>query len=1011
MRRWVVFVTNNSPLFLLLVAAAFLLSLFFVKNLNVEAFPDPAPPIIEMVTLFEGKSAEEVERQITIPAEIALAGMVNLESINSISMYGLSDIKCRFNHDIAYTEAKQQVINRLSTVSLPENVQPSIIPNDIGEVMRYEVKGSNNLMELRGLQDWVIARFLRTAQGVEDVVSVGGYIKAYMVKVIPENLIKYGIPLSQVIEALSKSNLNVGGRAIEMGDQYYIVRGLGLIKNIGDIESTKVATRNGKPILVKNLAEVKIGNIPRTGIVGLNYKDEIVMGTVVLKKGAMSIPSIRSIHEKIAELNDRILPKGIEIKPFYDRWDLITTVIEKVLELASSGIALVALALLIFLGNFRGAIITAIVIPISLLITFAVMAFKGESANLLSIGAIDFGIIADIPLVFIENYFRLAHKSGAGARAIAQAAEEVGKPIFFSVLIILIAFIPIFNMKGAESQIFSPMAKTYLYALVFTLVLTFTYLVASKHIFLRQQQEKELGLIAFAKEKYAGLLGVLLKRPRLVLSMAFAAIAAVMAAGFGNLGTQFLPKMDEGNMYIRILFPHSISLNKAYENTLVARNILREYPEIQTVNFHVGRSEDGKDPHGPFNSEYFAKLKPYDQWTRKMTKEQIEDLVRKDLRALFPNADINISQYIQDNLEETMSGVKGENSVKVFGEDLSVLDEVAEEVKKRIEKAPGIEDVGIFKELGQPNLVIEVDRENAATLGLSVQEVLDTVATALGGKTVTQIVEGTRTSSLFLSFPSEYRKEPEKIATIPIVLADGGLIALSRVANIHFDTGASFIYREDFRRYIPVKFSVTSKDLGGTVEAAQSETAKIKLPEGLYMEWAGMFNEMKQAFKRFYFSIPIALFLILAVLYIFYRSVANVLVTMAAPAFGILGGAVSLVVMDESLSVSSIVGFVSIIGISVLNGSILVNHYIHLTLEGKPRGEAILETARDKFRPVLMGGLVAAVGLLPASIAHGVGSQVQKPLAIVVVGGMLIGTLLILLIIPLLLKYVYVQEQ
>lgn len=1010
MRNWVIFVTNHSLLFLLLIASVVLVALFFVKDLNVEAFPDPSPPIVEITAVYEGRSAEEVERQITVALEVALAGMDGIERVNSISLYGLSDIKCKFSYRKNYLEAKQEVINRLAAATLPGGVQPTIVANPIGEVMRYTLTGSDNLMELRSLQDWTVARHLKTADGVDDVPSEGGFIKMYNVVVQPESLIKYGITLAQVIDSLSKANLNVGGRTIEKGDQYYMVRGLGLIKNLADIENALVTTKSGKPILVKNIAQVSIGNIPRTGIVALNDRDDIVMGTVVLRRDAKSIPSIRSIHEKIDELNTRILPKGIKVVPYYERWDLIVTVIKKVLETAASGVALVAVALFLFLGNVRAALITAAIIPVSLLVTLALMALKGESANLLSIGAIDFGIIADIPLLLMEDYFRISRRHGTGAMSIVRATDEIGKPMIFSVGIILLAFIPIFMMKGAEAQIFAPMAKTYLYAILFTLVLTFSYLIAAKHRLLRSAEDKEFSFLVRLREKYLDAVRLLLRHRRKALIATFGVVSIGLLLGGKAISSQFLPKMDEGNIYARIVFPYTISLTKTYDHAREAKQLFLRFPEVQAVDFKIGRPEDGTDPNGPFNSDYTVLLKPYDQWQRGLNKEQLEDEIREKLKLLFPNADINLSQYIQDNLEEMMSGVKGENSVKIFGDDLVQLDRIAKEVKEALTKVPGIEDEGIMKELGQPNLIIDVHREIASALGLTVQDVLDTVAASLGGKEISQIIEGSKSFSLQVSFPPEYRKEPEKIPNIPIVLPSGGVVALSRIADVHYDTGASFIYRENYRKYIPIKFSVTSNDLGGTVAKAQELTKGIKLPDGYYMEWSGMFNEMKKSFQRFIVSIPIALFLILTMLYLLYRSVRNVLITMAAPFFAVFAGLLGLLAMNESLSVSSMVGFISIIGVSILNSSVMVSHYIRLCLEGVKSDDAIIETVKDKFRPVLMGGFVAALGLLPASMAHGIGSQVQRPLAIVVVGGMLVGTTLILLITPLLLRFVQVEQ-
>jgi heavy metal efflux system protein len=1015
-RKLTVFVTTHSGILLILVLTTFVLSLFVVTKLNVEAFPDSSPPMVEIVNIYEGKSAEEVERRITIPVEVALAGMRGLERINSASLYGLSDIKCKFSYEMPYGEARQEVINRLAGTTLPDGVQPNLIPSPMGEVMQYILYGANNLMELRTLQDWTVGRYLKTAHGVQDVASYGGYIKAYVVKVIPQDLIKYGLTLSQVLDALARSNVSVGGRTIELGDQYYMVRGLGLIKSLADIGNTIVSYKNGKAILIENIAEVGLGNKPRTGIVIHDRHDDVVMGNVILRRGEKSIPSIKSINEKVAELNDKILPKGVKIVPYYERWELVNTVIKKVVETAATGVFLVGVALFLFLGNLRAAVITALVIPISLGITLAVMAISGDSANLLSIGAIDFGIIADIALVLTENYVRVARKQAAkkytsADRSLVKAIGEVGAPIMLLVAIIVIAFIPIFTMKGAEKQIFSPMAKTYSYALFFTLLLTFTYLTASIHLFLEGHEGKDFRFVGAMEDYYARFVTFLLKNSRVVMITTSGVVLAGFIVGYAVIGTQFLPKMDEGNIYTRITFPYSISLNKTHDNAKKARDILMTFSEVKTVAVRVGRPEDGTDATGPFNSEYFVGLKPYDTWRKGMTKEILEEEIRQKLTALFPNVSINVSQYMQDNLEEMTSGVKGENAVKIFGEDLYELDRMAREVKTALDKVPGVKDVGIYREIGQPNLFIEVDRENAAAVGLSVQEILDMVSAALGGKVVSQVIEGEKNFALQVSFPYHYRQEPQRIAGIPIVLQSGGTVPLSRVARIHYTTGASFVYRENYKRFIPVKFNVSSKNLGGTVEAAQREVAKVRLPEGYYLQWSGMFNEMKEAFQRFYVSIPIAIFLIIILLYMFYGNLRNTLLTVVAPLCTVFGGLVSLLITGQSLSISAIVGFVSVIGISAFDTCIVINHYIEVYKEIKNKEQATLETIREKFRSILMVGLVASLGLLPAAFSHGVGSQVQRPLAIVVVGGMLIGTGILLVVVPLVFKYVHINEQ
>lgn len=1020
MRRLTIFATTHSGLIIVLVATAFLISLFLVKGLNIEAFPDPSPPTVETVSIYEGRSTEEVERRVTIPIEIALAGMRGLERVNSVSLYGLSDIKCKFSYEISYREARQEVINRLADMSLPDDVKPNLIASPMGEVMQYVVQGSNNLMELRTLQDWTVGRYIKTAQGVEDVASYGGYIKAYVVRVVPEDLIKYGITLSQVIDALSRSNINVGGRTVELGDQYYMVRGLGLIKSLEDIENNVVVYKSGKPILIKNIAHVSLGNIPRTGIVILNNNDDVVMGNVILRRGEKSIPSIKAINEKVKELNDKILPKGIQVVPYYERWELIITVIKKVVESASLGVILVAVTLFVFLGNVRAALMTALVIPISLAITLAVMAITGDSANLLSISAIDFGIIADIALVLTENYIRVARKYGSlkgsqaramQERSLVRATKEVGGPIILLVFIIVIAFIPIFTMKGAEKQIFSPMAKTYSYALFFTLLLTLTYLIAAIHTFLEGHEGKGFRFVETLSDYYAKTVTFLLQKSRTVLIITSGVILAGFIAGFSVIGTQFLPKMDEGNIYIRITLPYSVALTKTHETAKQVRSALLGYEEVKTVAVRVGRPEDGTDPTGPFNNEYYVSLKPYSQWKRRITKEELEADIRQALNRMIPNANVSVSQYMQDNLEEMMSGVKGENAVKIFGENLAELDGLAKDYKEKIERTPDIKEVGIYRELGQPNLLIEVNRQNAAALGLNVGEVLDMVSAALGGKVASQIIEGEKSFALQVSFPFDYRKEPERISSIPIVLPSGGAIPLSRVANIRYDTGASFIYRENYKRYIPIKFGVESKDLGGTVRKAQRETQAVKLPEGYYTEWSGIFNEMEEAFRRFYISIPFAIFLIVILLYLFHGNARNVMLTIVAPICAVFGGLMSLLVTGQSLSISAIVGFISIIGISTFKTCILISHYLEVYKEKKDRHAAIIETVREKFRSVLMVGLTASLGLLPASLAHGVGSQVQKPLATVVVGGMLIGTAIILLVMPLLFRFVQVEEK
>ncbi|MDD5052783.1 MAG: CusA/CzcA family heavy metal efflux RND transporter [Sulfuricurvum sp.] len=1003
MRRVTNFFLQNYLAVLLLTAITVVIAIVLVRNLNIEAFPDPAPPILEIVTTNEGHSAEEIEKQITTPLEIALAGMPGLENVNSVSLYGLSDIKCKFSYDVQYKDARQEVLNRLAQADIPNGVTPEIIPNAIGEIMRYQVVGNRSMTELRTYQDWIISRYLKTVPNIADIGSYGGMIKAYSVVVNPQELVKYKISLSNVIESLSKSNVNVGGRVLEFGDQYYTIRGIGLIKNIADIENTIVATKNERPIFVKNLASVSISNMPRTGLAGLNKTNDIVMGVVVLRKNAPSVSAMEDLHKKIDELNNGILPKDIKVVPFYDRQDLLHTVIGKIKETASIGMVLVLVIILLFLGDLRAALIAAAIIPMSLLYTLALMASQNESANLLSLGAIDFGIIVDIPLIVIENYFRLKHQGRAHIPAILDTAAEVGAPILFSIFVIFLAFIPLFAMKGAESQIFLPMAKTYVYAISFALILTFSFLMSSKYTFLTNSHEKVPAIFDRIKIIY------LRQVSKITSKMAIMATAVVITLALfitSILGAEFLPKMDEGNLYIRSIFPYSISLNKSYENSKKMRDILIKFPEVQTVEFQAGRPEDGTDPTGPFNTEYFVKLKDYKEWHRGITKEELENEVRTQMRQAFPSADVSVSQYIEDNLAEAMSGVKGENSIKIFGDDLYKLDILAKEVEAKIKKIDGVTDVGIFKETGQPSLIVEVDREQAALYGLSVVDLMDNISSALDGRAITKIIEQDKRFDLVVRFPDDYRKSIENIKDIPIILDNGGIIPLSKVTKIYYDTGASFVYRENFKRFIPIKFSVASNDLAGTVAKVKDAIDTVNMPDGYITNLSGRFEQMQSAFGRLKIMTPSAMFLITIVLFIYFGSLRNTIIVLTAALFAVFGGLFFLLIWGEALSVSASVGFISILGVSILNASIMVTHYLHLLKLGMTKQQATLQTADDKFRAVLMTGFTASIGLLPAAVSTGVGSQVQRPLAIVVVGGMLLGTMILLMLLPPLLRFV-----
>ncbi|ADC89933.1 acriflavin resistance protein [Thermocrinis albus DSM 14484] len=1005
MVRWILFVWDNARTVLILWVIVVLGALLALKSLNVEAFPDPSPPIVEVVAIYPGRSAEEVEKLITLPLEIAFSGMRGLERINSISLYSLCDIKLKFSYDIPYREARQEVINRLSTVSLPDNVQPQIIPNPLGEVMRYVVEGPADLMTLRTIQDWVVARYIKTAYGVEDVASYGGFIKAYVVDLIPEKMLAYGVSFQDVVNALSRSNSSAGGVPTQIGKQQLVVLGSGLIKSLDDIKKVVVGLKGNVPITLDQVAYVRVGNLPRTGIVGLNRKDDVVMGVVILRKDAKSIPAIRSIREKIEQLNKYILPSGFRVIPFYERGKLVDEVIHKVTWIALEGILLVFVTTLLLLGSWVSALAVALTVPISLVVALGVLSLQGESVNFLSIAAIDFGIIADIPILFMENYLRIRGSKPAGLSALTKSTVEVGPLLILSLLFILIAFIPVFLMSGAERQIFFPMVKTYLLAIGTCLILTFTFLIAVLRFFAKKDSLKSPFFWIYLENLYEKVLRKLLSTKHTLWLVMIGLLAILTVVLMMRTGFEFIPTMDEGNIYMRVIFPYSISLEQTYENAKRIRDLLLTVPEIKTVEFQVGRPEDGTDPTGPFNSEYFIDLKPYSQWRDGLNKKDLEEEIRQKVASLFPYADISVSQYIQDNLAEAMSGVKGENSLKIFGDDLYTLDKLAMQAKSLLQKVDGLEEVGVFRELGQPYLRIEVDRQRASSYGINAQDVTDLVAAALGGKEVTQVMEGDKRFSLLVSLPEEYRNNIEKIKNIPLFTPSGYSVPLSSVADIKLTEGPSFIYRENYKRYIPIKFDISSKDKVGTVRKAQELLSKyLHLPEGYRLEWSGQWEEFVKFVKRLSLSGSVALFLLLLLLFSYLRSIKNALLVMVGVLMAAFGSVLSLYVAGITVNVSAMVGFVSILGITLLNISIMMNHYHQLLKLGMEKEEACITTAKEKLRSVVLSGFVASAGLLPSALSHGVGTQIQKPLAVVVVGGMLVTTFLTLTLVPPLLK-------
>lgn len=997
--------------------ALFFGGLYAFHLLDIVAYPDPSPPMVELITQYHGWSAEEIERQITIPMEVALNGMPGLTDIRSLSIFGLSDIKVYFDFNTSYFFDRQEVLNRLSMVTLPPGVQPALSPWwAIAEIYRYELVGDGvGPTDLKTIQDWQVRREFRRVPGVVDVTAFGGTTKEYHVDIDPGKLISYGVNLSQVMTALANSNANVGGNYLTVGAQSFNIRGLGLINSLDDIESVMVAEKQGTPIFIKTLGKVTLGHRIRLGKVGLDDRDDVVEGVVLLQRGYKALPVLDRVREKIEELNNWKLPNGVKIKTFYDRTTLIHTTVETVTDILISGMVLVFVILYVFLGHFRAAMIVALTIPLSLLFTFTLMVLIGQSANLISLGSIDFGIIVDATLIMVESiFYHLAHHHSSGLTApqqIVRAARQVGRPIFFSTTIIVVAFIPLFTMTGVPGKIFAPMSITYGFALLGALLMAFTLAPVLCSLFLTGPiKEDDTVVVGMVRRTYGSTLRwALAHRAAVMIGAGLLLVVAVVALQF--LGGEFMPALEEGNLWVRATMPVDISFDEAARLTGEIRGMFRRSPEVTTIVSQLGRPDDGTDPTSFFNGEFLANLKPQNEWRAGLTKERLIEEIDERLRTI-PGVVFNFSQVIQDNVEEAMSGVKGENSIKVFGTDLRLMESKAVEIEKVMRQVQGVKDLGIFRLMGQPNLLIEVDRQASARYGLQVSDVNAVVQAAIGGQAVTQVYEGEKLFDLVVRFLPEYRQDPETIGNILVSTPDGARIPLKQLATITTQTGAFIIYRENNQRYIPIKFSVRDRDLESTVrEAQQRLTNTVRLPERYRMEWAGQYDQLKDEQKRLSKIVPVSLVIILFLLYTTFNSLTNALLVLIAVPFALIGGVLSLVLTGTHFSISAAVGVISTLGVAILGGVLLISRIEDYRYAGLPLTEAIMKGADVQMRPILMATLAAAIGLLPAAVATGIGSQAQKPLARVVVGGMLTAAVLILLVLPVLYEVVHRRRE
>jgi cobalt-zinc-cadmium resistance protein CzcA len=1004
-------------------------------DLNIEAYPDPVPPLVDIVTQSNGQSAEEIERYITIPIEIQMAGIPHVTSIRTISLFGLSDVKLQFTYDFSYDEAQQWVVNRLSQLgTLPNGAQPQVSPwSPIGEIYRYRVAGppGYSALDLKTIQDWILERRFKAVPGVIDVTGWGGKTKTYDVTVDLHKLVAYGLTLPQVLQVLGNSNLNVGGQTVNIGSQSAVVRGIGLIHSMDDIRNTMLTANGGSPVLLRDVATVAIGNQPRLGIAGQDGDDNIVQGVVLMRRGEQSMPTIRRVEEEVSKINaSGILPPGVHIERIYDRSDLIRVTTATVVHNMIAGILLIFFVQWLFLGNLRSAVIVATTIPFALFFAILIMTVRGESANLLSVGAIDFGLVVDATVIMMENIFRhlsepkhlrFAHDhtlqdTRAAGRlrgkfaVIANSAIQVNRAIFFSAAIIIAGFIPLFTMSGVEGHIFGPMARTYAYAILGGLTATFTVSPALASFLLPETlDETETAAVRWLHGAYRPIVNFALNNRILTLGLAGILFAlAIFAAG--SLGSEFLPHLEEGNLWIRASMPPSVSLEASDDYVNRMRKVIAAYPEVQTVISQHGRPDDGTDATGFFNAEFFAPLKPSGQWPAGIDKSQlIADLTGK-LEARFPGVDFNFSQYIEDNVEEAASGVKGENSVKLFGNDLAVLQQTAGRIEQAMKSVPGITDLAAFNSLGQPTVRIDIDRARAARYGLAPGDINAVVQAAIGGQAAGNLYEenSDRNFPIMVRLAPQYRQNFDAIRRITIGAANpngNGVvqIPLADVANVQLTSGASFIYRENQERYIPIKFSVRGRDLGGAVLDAQRKISRqVKLPPGYRLEWVGEFGEFQDAVRRLAVIVPLSILLIGVLLYTNFGSITDTLLAASVIPMALIGGIFSLFATGTPFSVSAAIGFVALFGIAAMDGIIVLSYFNRMIDEGLDRSAAILRTCQIQMRPVMMTCVAACVGLLPAAFSTGIGSQVQKPLALVVVGGILLAPALILLILPVL---------
>ena len=1028
-RALVDYALNNR---LMVMAAATLLLVWGAisfHNLPVEAYPDVANNYVQVITQWPGRAAEEVEQQVTIPIETAMNGIPHLEHLRSTSLFGLSSLMLIFDDQSENDWNRQKVLERISTATLPNGIQPQIGTDysPVGQIYFYHLLSTNpryDVMDLKSIEDWVLEKQFKSVPNVVDVSSLGGITREYQVRVDPDKLVSYGLSIGQVEQQLANNNVNAGGSFIEQGLQQVNVRAVGLYTDVHDIEQTVIKTQNGTALRVSDIATVTQGPKIRLGRNGRAVRrengrildiDDVVEGIVLLRKGANSDSTLDAIHDKVQELNERILPPGVKIVPFLDRSDLVHLTTHTVLHNLTEGILLVAIILFMFLGNARGALIVALTIPFSLLFACICLSLIHVPANLLSLGALDFGMVVEGAVVMVENIVRYLGRKheGTALGSIREAAHEVQRPVFYSIGIIITAYLPIFTLERVEGRLFKPMAWTVSFALLGSLL--FSMIVApviSSLFFSKNAREWHNPAMVWITLAYRRALYLAIRLRWLTLAGAAGAVAlSWYLASSGVIGSEFLPHLDEGAIWARATLAPSTGATEGTRVMNQARVILASFPEVTQVASQIGRPDDGTDTTGFFNTEFFVDLKPKERW-RPVFQRNKEELVAAMDRELekIPGALWNFSQPIADNMEEAVSGVKGQLAIKIYGDDLKVLEAKGEEIVSVMHTVRGIADLGLFRVIGQPNLEFQVDRARAARYGINVADVQDAIETAVGGKAVTQVLQGEQRYDLVVRYQAPYRSTREAIENIRLVSPSGERVSLAQLAGVEVLDGASEIYREANSRYVAIKYSVPIRDLGSTVEEAMSKVSRqVKLPTGYHIDWAGEYESQKRSSKRLMIVLPITILVICLILYTMFRDFKWVMLILANVAMAPIGGLLALLITHTHFSVSSGVGFLALFGVAVQTGVIMLEYINQL----RARGEAVLTAAVNgsvqRLRPIMMTMLVASFGLLPAAMSRGIGSDSQRPFAIVIVGGLVAALILGVFLLPTL--YVWVAGE